>query len=146
MPRIIYLIWFTTDENTYLRVRVNCCSFDFTKSPTVKVVQPRKLRYKMKQNEKKKNLYCWNFWNFNCYFFGLQIFPWYLETFLHTNLTHYMVENCYIAVNMITTKLLNTGLTGRNFSLSWEPLWHVCIYYEVTLLCICFEVSSVNFL
>lgn len=53
MPWIIYLIWFTTDENTYLRVRVNCCSFDFTKSPTVKVAQPRKLRYKIKQNEKK---------------------------------------------------------------------------------------------
>lgn len=56
MPRTIDLIWFTTVENNYLRVRVNCCSFDFTKSPTVKVVKPRKLRYEMKQKEKRKPL------------------------------------------------------------------------------------------
>lgn len=56
MPWIINLTWFTTDENTYLRVRVSCCSFDFTKSPTLKVVQPRKLRYKTKQKEKTRSL------------------------------------------------------------------------------------------
>lgn len=54
MPWVINSTRFTIEENTYLRVRVNCCSFDFTKSPTLKVVQPRKLRYKTKQKEKKK--------------------------------------------------------------------------------------------
>lgn len=56
MPRDINSTWFTIEENTYLRVRVNCCSFDFTKSPTLKVVQPRKLRYKTKQKEKITSL------------------------------------------------------------------------------------------